>query len=135
MKTNQDNIKNIVDKYFVEREIPIGLEERISNQIDNYAKKEQDLSKHPKFSQKLLIKVVSIAATLVIITTITIFLAQPQTEIREIADTCATAEEAYEQTQAAFTYLAAVFKETAQKVNETTKPISESRKTINKYIQ
>lgn len=136
MDTNQDNIKEIVDKYFEEIDIPLGLEERISNKIDLFAKEEQEVVMHPQPSKKLFIRrVLSLVAALALIITSTIFLTQHQENKLEIADTCTSAEEAYQETQLAFIYLAKVFEESASKVNVSSKPMIKSREIINKYIK
>ena len=133
----KDRIKEIVDRHFNEIEIPIALEDRISNNIDNLAKEEQIELLKSKLSKRRLIRyTLSIAATVILIATTTLFWPQPKVvENIEIADTCATVEEAYKETEAAFKYLAEVLEKSVSKVNEKSKPITESKKIINKYLR
>lgn len=110
-----------------EVQVPKGLEERLSKQIDLWAMQERFVQKSSP--RKTLQWIVSIAASLLIFFGISWYFNEPQSDLRK--DTCATPEEAYQHTEKALMMF-------AQALNKGVKQIEiiqESTEKVERNIQ
>ncbi|MFI3240643.1 MAG: hypothetical protein R3Y22_08675 [Bacteroidales bacterium] len=121
---NEDIIKNKIDKYFDEIELPAGLQERISSNIYR-------LAGERKTKIKKFIRITLSTAAIIALIIIPTFL---NTDKENIPDTTLSVEEAYIETHNALQYLSYALSKGYTATNKINEPIKKTKETINKHI-
>lgn len=138
MKTQDDEIKRLIDESYAQIEVPEGLEKRLSDKIDLWASEEEKIPQPPKqirFTRTFWVRSLSMAASLILLITGSLLITskeEPQTIL--VADTCTSVEDAYKETYMALSQISKAFDKGIEKAKESTDNISKTVSTANKYI-
>ncbi len=132
-----DKMKETIDRYYEQIEVPADLETRLSATIDALAAEEEEAAQpamkmHGKL--RLVLRLASVAACVALIVTVAVTIPYGKKESVVLADTFTNVDDAYRETERVLLYVSQVMNKGIQKVDETSQSVSKANN-LNKYIE
>ena len=131
-----DKMKETIDRYYEQIEVPADLEARLSAAIDALAAEEaaaQSAIRKPG-KVRLVLRLASVAACIALIVTVAVTVPYDKKESVVLADTFTNVDDAYRETEKILLYVSQVMNKGIQKVDKTSQSVSKANN-LNKYIE